>query len=1022
MLPEAGHARTVHTCKSSCSQIVAALHRLAPVACILCFSFSAIRCGNSPTQGPPFAPDDALATIQVDSGFRVELVAAEPIVMDPVAMAIDEYGRLYVAEMPGYPLDTHGSGRITMLRDTDGDHLPDTAVLFADSLRLPTGIMRWKKGVLVTDPPDILYLEDTDGDGRSDVRQVVLTGFALSNPQHNVNTPKYGLDNWITVANNATIWWTEHYADQFGDRGSEVHYPAHPEGPRLAPNGANRNVRFRPDSFELEARSGKSQFGHTFNAWGHHFLNDNSHHHYHEVIGAEVFERNPDLPVQRATHYTSDHGNAAAVFPITLDPEHQLLTDRGVFTSACGITYYMGGLFPAPYDRDVTFTAEPVHNLVHADKVTYNGPTYTASRITEGREFLASTDSWFRPVNFSVGPDGALYVVDYYRQIVEHPEWMDDDARTGDLHRGSDRGRIYRVIPNGTPPPEWLDALTLGDASTATLVAHLESNNAWWRLNAQRLLVDRRGGDAADLLARLVESGTSPEARVHALWTLDGLDRLDAATLRTALADTHARVRENAIRLAEQYAPRMPDVATLLMTMETDPDLGVRFQLMSAASLLESSAAKALQHRILLRDMKNAWVQTMGLLVLGTDLGAVLQDALAQAPPARNDTYASYLARIAALIGASGDADAIRALLRLTRPGPVRAQWWNAALLGGLAGGLQTGPDDRGALDGERAALAERALQDMEAAHAALSIVQTIGLPPEFALGPAVRVAEDQSYKADVRARALGIIALGDADGHVPLFRAMIQTAEPLIVQRAAIEALGSVNGETPAHIVLEEWSSLTPALRQDAIDLMITEVRAGRLLDAIEDGVVLAAELSWRHRVVLMRDTRESLRSRARSLLSLQADLEEVTEDRYSSVLDATGNAQDGTAIFHRVCAACHRAGPVGATDYGPDLSTVQHWPRKALLAKILDPSQSIANGYELWTVERSRGDAVHGVMAQETPTSITIRSQHGEEVVLRADIESVSLQAGSGMPPGLITGLDEADIANLLAFLRME
>ena len=1001
---------------------MAALHRLASVACMLCLLLSAIRCDNPLDGGPPFAPDDALVTIQVDNGFRVELVAAEPFVMDPVAMTIDEYGRLYVVEMPGYPLDIHGSGRIKMLRDTDGNHRPDTAVLFADSLRLPTGIMRWKKGVLVTDPPDILYLEDSDGDGRSDVRQVVLTGFALSNPQHNANTPLYGLDNWITVANNSTIWWTEHYADEFGDRGSAVHYPARPDGPRLARNGADRNIRFRPDSFELEARSGKSQFGHTFNAWGHHFLNDNSHHHYHEVIGAETFERNPDLPVQHATHYSSDHGNAAAVFPITLDPGHQLLTDRGVFTSACGITYYMGGLFPAPYAHDVTFTAEPVHNLVHADRVTYNGPTYTASRITEGREFLASTDAWFRPVNFFVGPDGALYVVDYYRQIVEHPEWMDDDARRGDLYRGSDRGRIYRVVPHGAPPSDWLDNLALGDASTETLVAHLEHDNAWWRLNAQRLLIDRGDSQATALLAHLVEAGASAESRVHALWTLDGLDRLDAATLQTALTDRHARVRENAIGLAKQYVPRMPELATPLMSMETDPDPGVRFQLMDALSVLESPVASEIQHRILMRDIENSWVQSMGLLAMGTDPSAVLQGVLAQAPPARNDAYASYFARIAALIGASEDVDALHGLLRQTRPGPVAEKWWQAALLSGLAQGLQTGPDDGGALDGERAALAKRALQEMESAPAALSIVQTIGLPPEFALAPTLRMAEDRSLKAAVRARALGIIALGDASGHMPLFRAMIHAAEPATVQRAAIEALGAAEGEAPARILLEAWSSLTPTLRQTAIDFMITEVRAGHLLDAIDDGVVQAAELSWRHRAILMRDTREPLRSRARSLLSLQADPEDVSIRRYSFALDATGNAQDGIAIFNHVCAACHRAGSVGAADYGPDLASVQHWPRKALLAKILDPARSIASGYKLWTVERKRGAAVHGVIAQETPTSITIRHQHGEEVVLRADIASVSLQAGSGMPPGLIAGLGETDVANLLAFLRRE
>ena len=210
------------------------------------------------TSGPPYDPDEVLNTIKVEDGFVVELFASEPLIQDPVAMAVDELGRMYVVEMPGYPLDTSGSGRVKQLRDTDGDGYPDEAILFAKGFTLPNGVMPWKQGILVTDPPDILYLEDTDGDGVADIREVILTGFALSNPQHNANTPLYGLDNWIYIANNGTISWTEKYVDPFGDTGEEIFFPLQPESPRLPPNGLDRNIRFRPDTFELEMRSGHS--------------------------------------------------------------------------------------------------------------------------------------------------------------------------------------------------------------------------------------------------------------------------------------------------------------------------------------------------------------------------------------------------------------------------------------------------------------------------------------------------------------------------------------------------------------------------------------------------------------------------------------------------------------------------------------------------------------------------------------------------------------------------------------------
>ena len=991
-------------------------------------------CGASPSaptpaEGPPYAPEDALSTFEIEDGFQIELVAAEPLVMDPVAMDIDEFGRIYVVEMPGYPLDKGGTGRVKLLKDTDGDGRPDTATLFADSLTLPTGIMRWKQGVLVTDAPNVLYLEDTDGDGRADVRRVVLTGFALSNAQANVNKPLYGLDNWIYLANNGPVWWTRAHAEHFGDRGEEIVFPDRPDAPRLGRNGLDRNVRFRPDTHELEALAGKSQFGQTFDAWGHHFLVDNSHHNYHEVIAAQYFERNPGLPVRRATHDTPDHGNAAVVYPITENPEHQLLTDRGVFTSACGITYYLGGAFPPPYDANAVFVAEPVHNLVHVDQMADAGATYTASRVLEGREFLASIDSWFRPVNFTVGPDGALYVVDYYRQIVEHPEWMDEATiQAGNLTRGSDRGRIYRITPRGSAPLSWHDALSLGDAGVADLVDHLDHPNVWWRRNAQRLLVDRQDEAAVDPLVRLFQESPSAEARVHALWTLDGLGRLDPALIEQALNDDEAGVRENAILLTERYLTDAPNLAESLLGLENDPHPKVRFQLLNTLGEVDSDAARAAQQRLLFKDIDDEWTQIAALLTLPDTPSGLFDATVAQLANRETDGRKAYFERIATIIGAGDDREAVRALIEsvVTNASPGAA-WWRAASLEGLAQGMRRHGSAPSGFATERERLLNAFFDSDDALqNALLDLFEYAGLPSgaslETALARAAALAADHQANADRRAGAIRLIALTNADDYLDLLKQRIDPQEPATVQKAAVRALGRTEGAEPAAFLLENWNTLTPEIRDEAVNVFITEERAHLLLDAVENQTVQPATIGWQRRVILMRDTEEPIRSRARSLLTLVEASRETLIERYQDALAPGGNTGRGETVFTRVCGPCHMSGNVGSAAFGPDLATVRHWPKQALLAKILDPNRSIAVGYEFWTVERKSGGAVAGVIADETPTSITVRNQAEAHTLARTDIASITTSTTSAMPMGLESQIDAQEMADLLAFLKRE
>ena len=418
-------------------------------------------CRNKPGSSGAVEAKDALSTFQVADGFKIEMIASEPLISDPVDMEIDEYGRMYVVEMHGYPLDKSGSGKIILLSDTDGDGNMDKRTVFKEGLVLPTSIMRWKKGVLVTDPPNLLYLEDSDGDGNANLTDTILHGFAITNPQHIVNSPIYGLDNWIYVANQESVY-SRDYKEEFGDEGSEIIFYGAQNTPKLPRNGNGHSIRIRPDQNLIEMTSSNCQFGHTFDQWGHRFGCNNSNQGYQEVIANRYFERNPDLIISEATQDMSDHLNAAEVFPTTTHPDRQLLTNIGVMTSACGLTAYLGDAFPPPYNKNVTFVAEPVSNLVHVDVLKDNGASYSASRILQNREFLSSTDAWSRPVNLYVGPDGALYVLDYYRKVIESPEWMSDEAiKEGDLYAGSDKGRIFRITPKDAKPAEWSKGITV---------------------------------------------------------------------------------------------------------------------------------------------------------------------------------------------------------------------------------------------------------------------------------------------------------------------------------------------------------------------------------------------------------------------------------------------------------------------------------------------------------------------------------------------------------------------------------
>jgi len=981
--------------------------------------FAGCRRQPSKTAGGVEAKD-ALATFQVADGFKIEMIASEPLISDPVDMEIDEYGRLYVVEMHGYPLDKSGSGKIILLSDTDGDGNMDKRTVFRENLVLPNSIMRWKKGVLVTDAPNLLYLEDADGDGYAETLDTLLHGFALTNPQHNVNSPVYSIDNFIYVANEGAVT-TREYKEAFGDEGSEIVFYGQPHTPRLPKNANGRSIRFRPETMQLEMAGGRCQFGHTFDKWGRRFACHNSNQGFHEVIASHYFERNPDLPVSVAVHNMSDHMNAAEVFPVTANPDRQIFTNVGVMTSACGLTSYSGGIFPAPYDGNITFVAEPVSNLVHVDVLEDTGASFTAKRILQRKEFLASTDSWSRPVNMYVGPDGALYVLDYYRRVIESPEWMSEEAiNEGDLYEGSDKGRIFRITPTDAGKADWTKGLKLGDAGNEELVSYLAHTNGWQRINAQRRLVDRADKNAVPFLVRMTED-PSEMGRLHALWTLEGMGALSPELITRALKDSIAGIRENAVRLAELHLQNTPRLSRELLALQNDPDPKVRIQLLLTLGFINSPESVRVRNKLLFGNVNDRWVQIAALSAPPAQTAALLKVVLdklkGKTPPP-----ASLVERLATMIGKGGDEQAIRQLIEKALADN------QAAIIQGLAEGIGSRESPPGiSLPVQRKLIAdffENASADMR--KAAFQLLRVNGITDTAlktsSIQRAAGIMTDTASPFGRRTEAIMFITIGDPSVYMEELKKLIAPREELPVQLAALQALSQVKGTVVSEHTIQQWPALTTEVRDEAVKTFLADtLRMLMLIEAMEADKIKAAHISFGASVQIMLTKNDNIRNRARALFTkTEKEMKRINKE-YQQALELKGDPLKGQVVYRENCAICHQVrGKIGVA-IGPDLGTIHNWTREDIMANILDPNLSISSGFDMWEARTANGELAQGIIVSETPTAITFRNNGKLDRTLnRKDIVSLSALNLSAMPGGFEKTISHQQMADLLAFLR--
>ena len=937
---------------------------------------------------PALSPVDSLAAIQVPAGFEVELVAAEPMVMDPIDIAWGGDGRMWVVEMADYPLGLDGrgqpGGRIRFLESTRGDEHYDKSTLFADGLRAPTSVIPWRRGVLVVTIPDIIYLEDTDGDGRADRREKIFSGLGEGNEQHLVNGLQWGLDGWLHMAN--------------GNSGGNI--VAVRGGPVIALG--QRDFRIQPDRGAIELLAGASQYGRTRDDWGDWFGCNNSNPIWHFALEERYLSRNPHLLPPNAAVAVASVPGAAPIFPrsATLarfnDPH-----GFNHFTSACGVMIYRDELLGSEIAGNA-FVCEPVHNLVHREIIRPVGTSFRGERAPQEQtsEFFASKDHWSRFTAARAGPDGALYVVDMYRLVIEHPKWIPDawQKELGNLRAGEKQGRIYRVRLKGgalRPMPR------LDRASPQELIAALESPSGLVRDWAQQQVTWREEISLAPELSRLAASALRPATRAQALWTLRAIGALSVESVGRALRDPHPGVRRQAVQLSEAFAQMHPHLLADLLALTGDPDAAVRRQLAYALGEWPTAAAGV----------------ALAELLVANDDRFIRAAAMSSALPHAETLIAQLAPRGPAAEGlvmeiatATANAQALVAMLaQISQPRREGVGVREFKALGQLLDWLQR---------------TNKSLAQWFATLGAQASTTTMQATDDL-FSAARRVAGDVVAPVAHRVAAVAVLGRGRTrqQEDIGLLLALVAPQTPVELQRAAVAAVGRFNRAEVPDKLLAGWSGYGQSVRGAVLDVLMSRPAwAQVLLDGAAVDRALLAAVEPARRVALTQSSNLKLAERAAAIFNAGTDANrQQVIDRYlTAVRGMRGEAARGAEVFAATCSACHAFGAVPGRALGPDLAGVKDRSADYLITHVLDPNRAIEDRYVLYLATAQDGRTLAGMLTGESGNSLTLLGLDGtSQHLLRDDVRSLVSTTRSLMPDGLEQSINEQGMADLVAFL---
>ena len=953
---------------------------------------------------PAVEPKDAINTIKVEQGFHVELAAAEPLVASPVALAIDERGRMFVVEMIDYSErrdETPHLGRIVMLEDTKGDGVYDKSTVFADNLPWPTAVFCYDGGIFVGATPDIIYLRDTKGTGHADLREVVFTGFAEGSKRVNVqgmlNSFIWGLDNRIHGSSSG--------------EGGVGHILKHPDLKPVDLHG--RDFVIEPRTMTMTSEAGGGQHGLSYDDWGRRFTCNNANHIRMFMYDDYYAGRNPFYAMPPDLQDIGVDGPAAQVYRISPEEQWRVIRTHwriaglvggpvegggrsaGYFTSASGIVIYRGDAFPATF-RDNAFIGEPAGNLVHRKVLTPDDVGFKAQRGPgeETNEFLASTDTWFRPVQFANAPDGTLYMIDMYREIIEHPWSLPDNIKKFlDLNSGNNRGRIYRVAPDGFKPKPFrpLDKMT-----TKELVATLASPESWYQDTASRLIYERQDKSAVPELVKMLTSGKEPTGRLHAMYSLDGLGALKEEHVLLALKDPEAGMREHAVKLSEKFvkdslAPKKLWAA--LQMMVADRSLNVRYQLAFTLGEVKNGGRLEALSRIVKHDASSPWVQAAALSSLAEGANEVFGTLAGDADFGHTAHRQEFLRQLVSLVGAKNNAQEV------AQVEDYIAKASEPALRYSLVGALGEGLEKSGN-----------------------SLVKAdVGGKLKSIFAEAMATAQDSNGIESSRVAAVQLLTYTSYEVSGKTLLDLLDKDPSQAAQVAAVAALAKFNDPQVAAELIKRWPNFSAHIKSDVKAVLLGRPdRAIALLNAIQAGTLHPDDLTTAQMKFIRNHRDPEVRKLAVKVFGdYKVKSRQDVIDEYQPALSLKGDAAKGREIYLQRCSQCHRLGGAGY-QVGPDLVTVKAEGKAKNLVNILDPNREVAPAYIAFTIETQDDESLVGVIANETSSSITVRQPFGkQDTIMRPKLKSMQSQGQSLMPEGIEQGLSQQDVANLLEYI---
>jgi len=944
------------------------------------------------TKSGPYSPGKAIESFHLQEGVEIELVACEPNVIDPVSIAFDEHLRMWVVEMTDYPngptKDAPPLSRIRLLEDKNGDGVYETATVFADKLLFVTGLQPWRGGVIVTFAGEVGYFKDLDGDGKGDLRQTWLTGFAQENPQLRANHPRLGLDGNVYVAN--------------GLRGGTVTTGEGIWKDSPAPFAlGSMDLRFSPDEGKAEPVSGGGQFGLTINPWGERFLCSNRNPCFQVMIDNKETARNPYLAVPKVVTDVVPADTNSRIFPLTRAWTTSNL-HAGQFTAACGVLWYQGDLLPS--ESPQVFTCDPTGALVHRQGLNSTGLAYDPILTDATSEFLASTDEWFRPVDLADGPDGALYVVDMYRAVIEHPDWVPVELKNRPDERwGSDLGRIYRVRSKEAyrQKPQPLVGMETGE-----LVAKLESSTGWVRQTAFRLLLERADPTARPLLKEVVKNSKVATAAVAALWLQQNLKVLDEEGIEGALAHHEPRVRAAALQIVRRRMQELPErIEKRAIELAGDASVQVRFEAALTLGLAADSEEKSrVLAKLLVEGAKDSWLVLGGLCATTNCAGSVLKEAAKLLPSEPSGEQLNLLTQLAELVGTRQDGSEVEKAY-----GVIAEKFEQKDL-----------PTTFAVLRG----LNQGAVRKSTSAVSLIGKVQQPGTAEivKSIAGLAAEMGGDAKQPEALRIEALGIVRLSGEGEHAAEAMKLVREETSTALRLAAVNTLSGIASTEVISELLEGFDAYPPSVKRGILQAMLANPeRTMRLLKGVEEETVSKNEIDPLTAKQLKESNVKEVAEVSQKLFqSPSAEERAKILKEYQQVLELAGDPVKGRGLFEKNCSTCHKIGQLGQ-NVAPDISDSRTRLPPQLLNDILNPNQAIDNNYVSYTVLTTDGLSHVGIIAAESGSSITLKQPEGKtEIVLRSDIELIRSNGISLMPEGLEKNISIPQMADIISFIK--